>query len=260
MRGRRALVLPAFFALLAAGAVGCSGSSSGDSGGPAVPDGARDLVAMREVSGGFVPMGYDQATLPDVAVYGDGWVYAGTDDGRLYRLEIGRDGVTAFVGELAGTGLADLPEQVEPEGGLGFADVPSTYLSVWRDGGLHRVGASGLDVPEAQYPASLRAADGLLVDLGHRTVREGDEWDPDRLRLVAVGVPAPTDAVDEWPDAVPVPDALGAVSADTVTVADVTDAATTAALLDAFAGRRPVNLRLPNGPVTLLWRPLLPNE
>jgi hypothetical protein len=248
-------------ALLAAGAVACAGASGDDNtAGGAVPDGARDLVALREVAGGFVPMGYDQASLPDVAVYGDGWVYAGTDDGRLYRLELGRDGITAFVDDLARTGLAELPAQVEPEGGLGIADAPSTYLSVWSDGALHRVGAYALDAPEMQYPASLRTADGLLVDLGHRAVREGDEWRPDRLRLVAVGVPAPTDAVDDWPDAVPLPDALDAVSAETVTVADVTDAASTSALLDAFAGRRPVNLRLPDGPVTLLWRPLLPHE
>jgi hypothetical protein len=198
--------------------------------------------------------------LPDLVLYGSGDAYAGTTDGRVYVLHLSRDELQDFLGQLEDTGLGRFPEQVEPGGGPVLADGPTTTLQVWSDGELKSVAAYGLDTPDVEYPDQLRQANQLLIDLGHRTVTDGEEWQPDRLRLVAVGTPPETEPAISWPASVPVPVAISAANPTFPQTADITDAMEVGTLLEAFGGRHRANVLLPAAAVTIAWRALLPHE
>jgi hypothetical protein len=239
-----------------------SGSASTSTAEPAgVPTGATDVVASRSVGGGLVMQETELLRLPDLVLYGSGDAYAGTTDGRVFALHLSPDELHDLLAQLDDTGLGQFPAQVEPSGdGPVFADGSTTTLQVWSDGALKSVAAYVLDVPEVEYPDRLRQANQLLIDLGHRTVTEGVEWQPDRIRLVAVGTPPESEPAIEWPASVPVPVAISAGDPTFPQTADVTDATDAAALVHAFGGRHRANVLLPAAALTIAWRALLPHE
>jgi hypothetical protein len=253
------LVIPVVLALAV---VACGDDGGGDTSGGSGsrPAGATDIVASRRFQGGFVPVGSDEVSLPDVVVYGDGLALAPTQDGRVLQAHLTEAEVDALVNDLLDTGLADLPARVEPEGGAVVMDAPDTVITVAVGDEQHEVAANALDFEELGYPAGLRQASTMLTALGDRVRAEGEPWTSERIKVVATGPAGEGDSLT-WPAAVEVPADLlvGTVSTTSSTTMDGADAEAVAAVLGTQHFFQQVEL--PDGTVvSLAWRPLLPHE
>lgn len=253
------LVVPPILALAACGDGG-GGAGATTGGSDSRPTGATDIVASRRYQGGFVPVGSDEVSLPDVVVYGDGLALAPTQDGRVLQVRLTDAEVDTLLDDLLDTGLADLPARVEPEGGAAVMDAPDTVLTMAAGDEQHEVAANALDFDELGYPAGLRQASTLLTALGDRVRAEGEPWTSERIKLVATGPAGGGDSLT-WPASVDVPAELltGTVTTTSSTTLAGADAEAVVAVLGSQHFFQQVEL--PDGTlVSLAWRPLLPHE
>lgn len=142
--------------------------TSGDPGAPADPGTPADPGApllQIEVSGGFVPMGWDFSNVPQVTVYDDGraivhgpqiLIYPGP---ALPNLQVGAADTEAILGAAYDAGLlSEQPDYGQPP----IADAPTTFVTITVDGQTYRHAANALDIVE---DGGMSAADlGLTED------------------------------------------------------------------------------------------------
>jgi hypothetical protein len=282
--------MPLAISLVVFIAVGCGSSTSTDTTGDTsrsttTTDGTRsttdeeelaewgdlDVVVVRRLGGGLVPVGSDEAALPDVIVYGDGTVIS-TDPttGDPSTLQLDDTELARLVADVRGSGFADLPTAVHSEAEAAIADAPTTTIGVMnRDGSLHEVSAYALGYDDYGYPNALIEADQALTRLQERVANEGGAWVSDRLTLVVVGFPSAQQVEDDftvapvtWPEGVGIPEILddpALVDIPVPVTFEGEDAEAMAAIIDAEA--YVTLIRLPRGTIIqALDRPVLPHE
>ncbi|MDG6104240.1 hypothetical protein Daura_11630 [Dactylosporangium aurantiacum] len=195
--------------LLGAGAVGLTAAVGGAAIAVAAPEdteaGRRSQPLLTwELTGGFVPAGWNALRAPRLVAYDDGTLVA--DAAR--RVKVGQ-GTLRSLRNHATAVLRDPANTRRRPGAPMIADVPSTVFTVRGNGRRFRAQFEGLEETRADraYPAAAYSLLDHLSQLRDRTLRTGSPFHPDAVRLVAVLLdPAqrPT-VVAPWPAGVPVP-------------------------------------------------------
>ncbi|WP_238015487.1 hypothetical protein KZZ52_11545 [Dactylosporangium sp. AC04546] len=197
--------------LVAAGAVGITAAVGGTAAASAalVEHGPRPLV-LWELTGGFVPAGWDLLRAPRLAAYDDGVVIA--DAAR--RLRIG-GGALRSLRNHATTVLRDRSNSRRRPGAPVIADVPTTVFTARAAGRRFSLRFEGLEETRTDkaYPAPAYALLDHLSSVRDRALAVGSPWRPSAVRMVAVVVSpvspnsssAASAASEHWPAGVPVP-------------------------------------------------------
>ncbi|GAA3244759.1 hypothetical protein ACFO1B_37860 [Dactylosporangium siamense] len=198
--------------LLGAGAVGLTAAVGGAAIAVAAPEdteaGRRPQPLLTwELTGGFVPAGWNALRAPRLAAYDDGTLIA--DAAR--RLKIGQ-GTLRSLRNHATAVLRDPANTRRRPGAPMIADVPSTVFTLRANGRRSRAQFEGLEEtrPDRAYPPASYSLLDHLAQLRDRTLKSGSPFHPDAVRLIAVLLDAsqppqqPT-VVEPWPAGVPVP-------------------------------------------------------
>lgn len=281
----------AMVALAALALTGCASlqsgpGGSGDGGSGGADDGAAQTEPVLQVvrSGGFVPMGYDFATVPELTVYADGvavthgpqvLIYPGPALPNLLTQDLSDDDLAALVDAAREAGLLEgAPEYGQPP----VADAPTTYVTLTVDGEtyVHEAAALGTgDGTDGGDAAGLtedeRAARIALSEFvagAHElvgTAGEGDAYDIGAFAVMAlptVEVPA-EEGVDAAPDemerqVLPWPIGLSLAESGECVLVDGDEAAT---LEETLAGASTATLYEQDGVrYDVFFRVLLPHE
>lgn len=199
-------------------------------GGAAAEPGGRDdgLFLSIDVSGGFLPMGYDFKTVPRAVVLEDGRTFTG---GTIIEIYPGPAVLPVVGGSLAEDELVELIVAAEEAGLLAdeprdygeppIADAATTTITVVVDGETHTTSVYALDGSRGGLPGrddhpgidedavEAREQVAAFVDQVSRTVTESEDgmYEPDRYRVLPLPVPEDGPATDdgiesetrEWP-------------------------------------------------------------
>ncbi|GAB3824265.1 hypothetical protein ACFPIJ_63105 [Dactylosporangium cerinum] len=197
--------------LLGAGAVGLTAAVGGAAIAVAAPE---DIEAGRrpqplltwELTGGFVPAGWNALRAPRLAAYDDGTLIA--DANR--RLKIGQGTLRSLRNHAAAV-LRDPANTRRRPGAPMIADVPSTVFTLRANGRRSRAQFEGLEETRSDraYPPASYSLLDHLAQLRDRTLKSGSPFHPDAVRLIAVLLdptqPQQPTVVEPWPAGVPVP-------------------------------------------------------
>ncbi|WP_327005085.1 hypothetical protein OHA72_60475 [Dactylosporangium sp. NBC_01737] len=199
--------------LLGAGAVGLTAAVGGAAIAVAAPE---DIEAGRrpqplltwELTGGFVPAGWNALRAPRLAAYDDGTLIA--DASR--RLKISQ-GTLRSLRNHATAVLRDPDNTRRRPGAPMIADVPSTVFTVRGNGRRFRAQFEGLEETRSDraYPFASYSLLDHLTQVRDRTRRTGSSYHPDAVRLIAVLLdptqppPSQPTLIEPWPAGVPVP-------------------------------------------------------
>lgn len=177
VRTRAAAV--AAFALVLTGCASLSGGGTVAPGGdtseettspPPTADPSAPLLQI-EHKGGFVMMGYDFASVPELTVYSDGLainhgpqiaIYPGPALPNLLTQELSEEDIDALVTAARDTGLLSEIDYGQPP----IADAPTTYVTLTVDGETYVHAAESLGV-----------TNGATEDRGDGEALPGDEMD-----------------------------------------------------------------------------------
>jgi hypothetical protein len=198
--------------LLGAGAVGLTAAVGGAAIAVAAPEdteaGRRPQPLLTwELTGGFVPAGWNALRPPRLAAYDDGTLIA--DATR--RVKVGQ-GTLRSLRNHATAVLRDPTNTRRRPGAPTIADLPSTVITVRGNGRRFRAQFEGFEEtrPDRAYPSAAYSLLDHLAQLRNRTLQTGSVFHPDAVRLIAVLIeetPAPTQPtlIQPWPAGVPVP-------------------------------------------------------
>lgn len=198
--------------LLGAGAVGLTAAVGGAAIAVAAPEdteaGRRPQPLLTwELTGGFVPAGWNALRAPRLVAYEDGTLIA--DASR--RLKIGQ-GMLRSLRNHASAVLRDPDNTRRRTGAPMIADVPSTVITVRGNGRRLRAQFEGLEETRSDraYPPASYSLLDHLTQLRDRTLRTGSSFHPDAVRLIAVLLdppepPSTPTLIEPWPAGVPVP-------------------------------------------------------
>ncbi|MET7420824.1 hypothetical protein [Dactylosporangium sp. NPDC005555] len=198
--------------LLGAGAVGITAAVGGAAIAVAAPDdteaGRRPQPLLTwELTGGFVPAGWNALRAPRLAAYDDGTLIADA----THRLKIGQ-GTLRSLRSHATAVLRDPANARRRAGAPMIADVPSTVFIVRANGRRFRAQYEGLEETRSDkaYPQASYSLLDHLAQLRDRTLEHGSSFHPDAVRLIAVKLdpsqaPSRPTVVQPWPAEVPLP-------------------------------------------------------
>ena len=173
----RALLVPLLALTLLA--VGCGRlTDAGDAGGIEHPTGPNELVLRMDIGGGFVPVGYALAQIPQWSLFGDGRlitegpqieIYPGPALPSLQVQTLTEDGVQAILEAAREAGL------IGPDRTYDYpcvADAPTTTFTLYAGEAKHVVSAYALGIGEGacqgadtEARATLAAFQAKLTDL-----------------------------------------------------------------------------------------------
>lgn len=240
-----------------------------DAPGTEIPADPGSPVLQVEVAGGFVPVGWDFANVPQLTVYSDGraivhgpqiLIYPGP---ALPNLQESTADVDALVSAAQDAGLlADPPDYGQPM----IADVPTTFVTLTVDGQTYAHAANALDI-EVGSAADLGITDEQMA--ARATLAEFVATaqglvapDSEPLAIEAFGFfawPA-SETTDDGlePELLPWPLDLPLADASDCTLVEGSDAAT---LRETLASANQTT-RFEDDGVTydVFFRPLLPHE
>ena len=250
--------------MLAAGAVGITTAVGGAAAAIAADDPeagrrARPMFTW-ELTGGFVPAGWNALRAPRLVAYDDGVLIADA----AKRLRIG-PGELRSLRNHATTVLRDPDNARRRAGAPIIADVPSTVFTARTNGRRFSLQFEGLEETrqDRAYPMPVYPLLEHCTQLRERADRSGTAFTPDAVRLVVVLLEAAQPAtapVPPWPAAVPVPHFRKDQFLAQSDLRDRPARAVIRAVPHPDTAQWPV-FRLPDGRrAQLNWRFLLPHE
>ncbi|WP_432827434.1 hypothetical protein [Dactylosporangium sp. CA-092794] len=246
--------------LVAAGAVGVTAAVGGAAVAVAAdePEAGRrpQPVVSWELTGGFVPAGWNLLRAPRLVAYDDGLVIADA----LKRLRISGGDLRSLRNH-ATTVLRDPANARRRPGAPQIADLPSTVFTARTNGRKFSATFEGLEETrrDKAYPAPAYALLDHLAQLRDRTNRTGSPFHPDAVRMVATLL-GPAASAQPWPAGVPVPHFRKDEFVVQLDLRGREARALTRAVPHPDLAQWPV-FRLPDGRrVQLNWRYLLPHE
>lgn len=247
-------------------------------GAPTVPAEQDAPLLQIDVSGGFVMMGYDFATVPALTVYADGraiahgpqiLIYPGPALPNLLERQLSQADLETLVGAAFEAGLlGEVPDYGQPP----IADAPSTFVTITIDGQTYRHVANALDAAGGGLSAAelgltddqLAARNTLaefVADAQELVGADGEPYEITAFGIVAWSIvydaettvePDPAPEVLRWPLDLPLADAADC------TLVEGADAAT---LLDTLTRANQITQFEQGGAIYEVHvRPLLPHE
>jgi hypothetical protein len=237
-------------------------------GAPADPPAEAGAPVLQiDVSGGFVPVGWDFQAVPQLTIYEDGraivhgpqiLIYPGP---ALPNLQVSNADVDAVVAAAREAGLLEIPDYGQPM----IADLPTTFVTLTVNGQTYRHAANALDLEPGSSDLGLTDTQmAARATLAEFVTAAHDLVDPDSepLTIGAFGILAwpAAEAIDPElePQVLPWPLDLALADATECTLVEGSDAE---ALLDTLAEANQ-NTQFTQDGVTydVFFRPLLPHE